>query len=198
MITIKHRYTQTTLCEFDVKTVKHAAEKGKANLSEADLSEADLSEANLLGADLYGANMRGADLSEANLRGANMRGANLYGANLYGADLREANLSEANLYRANLRGADLYRANLRGADLREAKIDGEVVSKNPIHITCGLRYAALITDNYMRLGCKRYTHAEWSEFSDDQIAQMEEDALEFWKQWKEPLLAMCAAHAAKG
>jgi len=27
---------------------------------------------------------------------------------------------------------------------------------------------------------------------------MDDDALEFWKQWKEPLLAMCAAHAAKG
>jgi len=193
MITIKHRYTQATLCEFDVETVKHAAEKGRANLSEADLS---------------GANLRGANLREANLRGANLNEADLYRANLYGANLYEANLDGADLRGANLRGADLsranlYEANLDGANLREAnlygaKIDGEVVSKNPIHITCGLRYTALITDNYMRLGCKRYTHAEWSEFSDSQIAQMDDDALEFWKQWKEPLLAMCAAHAAKG
>ena len=27
MITIKHRYTDTTLCEFDVETVKQAAEE---------------------------------------------------------------------------------------------------------------------------------------------------------------------------
>ena len=193
MIAIKHRYTQATLCEFDVETVKHAAEKGRADLSEANLYGADLRGANLYGADLYGA-----DLSEADLREADLREANLYEANLYGADLRGANLREANLYGADLRGADLYGADLYRANLYGAKIDGEVVSKNPIHITCGLHYTALITDNYMRLGCKRYTHAEWSEFSDDQIAQMEKDALEFWKQWKEPLLAMCAAHAAKG
>lgn len=32
MIAIKHRYTDTTLCEFDVETVKQAAERGKADL----------------------------------------------------------------------------------------------------------------------------------------------------------------------
>ena len=120
MIAIKHRFTNATLCEFDVTTVKEAAEKGKANLREA-----------------------------------NLRGANLYGA----------------------------------------IIDGETVFKNPIHIPCGLKYIALITDGYMRLGCKRYKHSEWAEFSDYQIAEMDSGALEFWKQWKEPLLAMCKAHA---
>ena len=37
MIAIKHRYTDTTLCEFDVETVKQAAEKGKADLRGANL-----------------------------------------------------------------------------------------------------------------------------------------------------------------
>ena len=145
MISIKHRFTNATLCEFDVTTVKEAAEKGKANLREANLRE-------------------------ANLRGANLRGA-------------------------NLREVDLYGANLREADLREAIIDGEIVSKNPIHITYGLKYAALITDGYMRLGCKRYKHSEWAEFSDEQISEMDDGALEFWNQWKKPILAMCEAHA---
>lgn len=139
MISIKHRFNGTTLCEFDVETIKKAAEKGKANLS-----------------------------------GANLRGANLYGANLSGADLY---------------GADLY-----GTNLRLAIIDGETVAKNPIHITCGLKYVALITEGYMRLGCKQFTHAEWAAFSDEQISEMDSGALEFWKQWKEPLLAMCRAH----
>ena len=146
MIAIKHRFTDATLCEFDVTTVKEAAEKGKANL--------------------YGANLR-----EANLYGANLREANLYGADLYGA----------NLYGANLYGAI---------------IDGETVSKNPIHIPCGLKYIALITDGYMRLGCKRYKHSEWAAFSNEQISEMDSGALDFWKQWKEPLLAMCKSHAS--
>ena len=42
MIAIKHRYTGTTLCEFDVATLKEAAEKGRANLRGANLGGADL------------------------------------------------------------------------------------------------------------------------------------------------------------
>ena len=166
MIAIKHRYTDTTLCEFDVETVKQATEKGKANLRGA----------NLYGANLYGANLYGANLDGANLDGANLDGAYLDGANLDGANLRGANLD--------------------GAYLRGAYLDGEKLTKSPLVIT-GLRYWCLISDGYMRLGCKRFTHEEWAEFSDDEIEKMDSCALEFWKQWKESLLAMCKAHAVK-
>ena len=62
MTTIKHRFSGSTLCEFDVATIRECAEKGRANLGGADLGEADLG-----GADLYGANLRGANLGGANL-----------------------------------------------------------------------------------------------------------------------------------
>ena len=197
MISIKHRFTRAILCEFDVETIKHAAENGRA-----DLCGANLCEANLCEADLCGANLRGADLCGANLRGADLCGADLRGADLCGADLREANLRGANLREANLRGADLCGANLCEADLREADLRGAVIecekiTKTPIQIPIGLTYVALITNGFMRLGCKRYSHAEWAEFSDDQISEMDSEALEFWKVWKAPLLAMCAAHAGE-
>ena len=159
MITIKHRFTEQTLCEFDVDTVKQAAEQGKANLRGA----------NLYGANLDGANLRGANLGCANLRGANLRGANLDGANLRGA---------------NLDGANLYGASL----------DGEKITKQPLSVA-NLRYWCLISDSYMRLGCKRFTHDEWAAFSDVQISAMDAGALEFWQRWKAPLLAMCKAHS---
>ena len=92
-----------------------------------------------------------------------------------------------------LRGADLRGAYLRGADLRGANLDSEKLSVSPL-VVGGLRYWCLISDNYMRLGCKRFTHDEWTAFSDDEISNMDSYALEFWKQWKAPLLAMCAAH----
>ena len=119
MITIKHHFTEQTICEFDVATIKEAAEQGKANLDSA---------------------------------------------------------------------------NLGGADLRGADLDGEKITKNPISVV-GLRYWCLISDNYMRLGCKRFTHAEWTAFNDEQINEMDTGALEFWAQWKTPLLAMCQSHA---
>jgi len=95
MISIKHKFSEVTICEFDVKTIKEAAEKVKTDL-------------------------RGADLRGADLYGANLDGANLYGANL----------------------------------------DGEKISKTPLSIN-GLRYWCLISDGFMRLGCKRHSHAEW-------------------------------------
>ena len=153
MITIKHRFSGVTLCEFDVETVKHAAEVGKSNLRYAYL---------------YGADLRGADLRGADLRGADLRGA-------------------------NLRGADLYGANLDGADLYGANLDGEKLTKTPLSVV-GLHYWCVISDGYMRLGCKRFTHNEWANFTDEEISEMDYHALEFWKQWKVPLLAMCAAH----
>ena len=129
MISIKHRYTQATLCEFDVATIKEAAVKA---------------------------------VSE-----------------------------KANLYCANLYGADLDGANLDGADL-----DGEKITKSPLSIV-GLRYWCIISDGFMRLGCKRFSHSEWESFDDEQISEMHIGALEFWNQWKTPLLQMCKAHADK-
>ncbi|MES2586967.1 MAG: pentapeptide repeat-containing protein, partial [Pseudomonadota bacterium] len=145
----------------------------------------------LRGADLSGANLRGANLSGANLSGAYLRGANLSGAYLRGADLSGANLRGANLRGANLRGA-----NLSGADLRGAKIDGEEITKEPLMIQ-GLHYWVLITEGFMRIGCKRFTHQEWSEFKDPTIADMDSKALEFWNEWKEPLMVMCEKHGGK-
>ena len=82
MIAIKHRYSKQKLCEFDVATIKEAAEQGKANLRCANLSGADLSGADLRGADLRGADLVNADLVNADLSGANLRDADLRDADL--------------------------------------------------------------------------------------------------------------------
>ena len=119
--------------------------------------------------------------------------SNQDGANLRGADMEGANLDCANLDGANLYGANLYGANLYGASLRGANLEGEKLTKTPVVIT-GLSYWCVITDGFMRLGCKRFTHNEWANFTDEEISEMDDYALEFWKQWKVPLLAMCAAH----
>ena len=100
------------------------------------------------------------------------------------------------LREAVARGADLYGANLRGADLRGANLDGEILTRNPVFVQ-GLEWPAIITEGYMRIGCQRHTHAAWKKFSTRRIGLMDNRAPEFWAAWKDPLLAMCAAHAAK-
>ena len=98
------------------------------------------------------------------------------------------------LVKAASEGADLTGADLRGANLEGAKIDGEEITKEPLMIQ-GLYYWVLITESYMRIGCKRYTHQEWSEFKDPTIAAMDSKALDFWNEWKAPLMTMCEKHS---
>ena len=135
------------------------------------------------------ANLRDADLRGANLGCADLGGANLGGADLGGADLRGADLGGAYLDGADLGGADLRGANLGGADL-----DGEKLTRAPISIL-NLRWDVLITEGYMRIGCRRYTHQEWNDFDEAAIRAMDSHAFDFWKQWRGPLLMMCQKHA---
>jgi uncharacterized protein YjbI with pentapeptide repeats len=182
---ILHKTTGAILFDGDPSNLRGA------NLSRADLSGADLSGANLRGANLSRANLYCANLSGANLSGADLSGANLYGANLYGA-----NLYCANLYCANLSGADLSGANLYGANLSRANLNGEILKKIPLVVT-GLHWGVMVTNEYLTIGCQRHTHAAWAAFTDAEIAAMDRPALRFWRQWKAPLLAMCASHAAQ-
>ena len=117
-----------------------------------------------------------AEFDVENIRGAHLRGANLTGANLRGANLRGANLRGANLSGADLRGADLSGADLAGADL--------------IVITW-MYWTVYITTDHIRIGCRSYTLEEWKKFSEEEISEMHEGALNFWKENKELIIGLC-------
>ena len=135
-----------------------------------------------------------ANLRSANLRGAYLDGANLRGAYLDGANLDGAYLDGANLRGAYLDGAYLDGANLRGANLRGAKISEDIaIYLTPISISTPV-YPIMIFDSHMRIGCKFYSLSEWFAFDDHAIIEMDgKRALEFWRKWKAPLQAICAA-----
>jgi len=159
----------------------------------ANLWGADLRDANLMGANLIDANLRDANLRDADLRGANLRGADLMGANLRDADLRGANPIDANLMGANLRDANLMGANLRGADLRGADLRGADLAncngnfKHMKSVFCE-QYPVTYTVDVMQIGCQRHSIAEWWEFDDKRILEMDgKTALKWWRIWK-PIL----------
>ena len=174
MIQIKSRFTGNVLKEVDA-----------ANLRGANLRGANLRASGLCAADLRAANLCGADLCGANLRGANLRYADLCDADLCYADLCGADLCYADLCGANLRGADLCGANLRGEKLKSI----------PVFIY-GLKWFVTVTNEFLTIGCQRHTHAEWAAFSDEQISDMDEGALNLWQMWKPSLLSVCAVQAA--
>jgi len=195
-VIFSHEADENSLAITLTKAVKDGANLDGANLTRANLARANLTRANLYGANLDGANLYGANLTRANLDGANLYGANLDGANLARANLYGANLDGANLTRANLTRANLYGANLTRANLDGAKIDGESIAIQPIMVS-GLLWWVLVSDGYMRIGCQHHKHSEWAEFTEPQISEMATQALEFWKVWKTPLMAICEKHAAK-
>ena len=188
-VEIKHRDTGAAIYTAELLDNTHSDIAMRAALQQAVLRGADLRGAYLRGADLRGAYLRGAYLYGADLYGADLRGAYLYGADLRGADLYGANLRGADLSGAGLGGADL-----RGADLRGAYLSGEKLINAPVSVL-NLRWDVLITEQYMRIGCQRHTHADWAAFDDHAIVVMDHQALRFWRQWREGLLMMCKSHA---
>ena len=113
-------------------------------------------------------------------------------ANLSGADLRYANLSDANLSGANLSDANLSGANLSGANLSGANLSGA----NLIIISWSF-WTTYITPGYIRIGCQSHDLESWKNFNDDQIADMDSRALDFWKQNKELIVGLCERFEVK-
>ena len=119
---------------------------------------------------------------KANLSGANLSWADLSGANLSGADLSGANLSWANLSWANLSGAN------------NEKI---TIKKIPIQIATG-EYHVIIFDAHMKIGCEFHSLADWWNFDNERIAQMDGTrSRRFWDTWKALLMAVCEANGRK-
>ena len=95
-----------------------------------------------------------------------------------------AYLGDAYLGGANLRDANLGGANL-GEDIK--------IQEQPIQVSTP-RYDVIVFDNHMKIGCEFHSLSGWWGFDDKRILQMDgKVALEFWRKWKGPLQAICAA-----
>ncbi len=112
---------------------------------------------------------------KANLREANLSEANLRGANLIEADLREANLSEADLREADLREADLREANLSEAGIK--------------FFQAGL-WTAIISSDFISIGCQRHSAEKWLNFTDEEISAMNPFALDYWNENRDIVFAI--------
>ena len=114
--------------------------------------------------------------------------ANLIDADLIGASLIDADLRGASLIDADLRGADLRGASLRGADLRDADLRRMASGNNrEIRTMQTGEWIIVYTDDMMSIGCRQYSLSEWWSFNDEQIADMDKGALDFWRKWR-PIL----------
>jgi hypothetical protein len=139
---------------------------------------------------LRGTYLRHADLRDANIKGAVLRDANLSDAVLWDADLSnavlwDADLSNANLMDADLRCADLMGANLWGTDLRGVNLRDAI---GKVYQITGLCWQVIFTENQIQIGCEIHPVEEWRTFSNERIAKMGDEALEFWQEYKQYIL----------
>ena len=111
---------------------------------------------------------------------ADLIGVNLRHTNLIGADLRNANLREA-----DLRYADLEYANLIGADLSYCVGNNKEIKSLQLGT-----YDVAFTKNILCVGCQSHTLKEWKAFTDEEIAKIDDNALEWWKKWKDTLITI--------
>ena len=179
-------YTKAQLAEILDKHKKWLADEegGKrANFRNANLSNADLSCANLSNADLSCA-----DLSCANLRNANLSNAYLSNANLSNVDLSNTTLSYATLSYATLSYANLSDAILSNATLGELRsLRGTIGNGSEIKTVQTGQWIVTYTPTQMQIGCMLNSIEQWWNFSDEEIAQMDKLALDWWQVWK-PIL----------
>ena len=118
------------------------------------------------------------------------------GANLDRANLDRANLDRANLYGANLNGANLTGANLTGANLNGVNGINDWIKNIQIE-----QYPISYTSDVIQIGCQRHTHAEWHEFDDAAILNMDgRVALKWWRKYKDWIfqtIELCPAKPTK-
>lgn len=128
----------------------------------------------------YYISLVGADLSKTFLSKINLYCVNLSRANLIGADLEWVNLSGANLTCANLTNT-----NLKNVDLFNTIGDGIRIKTLDTH-----RYKVNMYDDRLQIGCRNHSKQEWLNFNDEEIYDMDDNALGFWREWKPKLITM--------
>ena len=169
------------------KTLEKAA-KERVDLRHADLRKLDLSRLNLAYINLADANLSESVFYETNLAFANFAYANLCEVNLAWAKLFGANFYCANLTDANIAWSDLHMANITDAQY------GYATFKNGLLQLYGKEWPILIFDRHIKIGCELHETCEWEKFTDDEIADMDDDALSFWKANKEMILRLAKHH----
>jgi hypothetical protein len=58
-------------------------------------------------------------------------------------------------------------------------------------------YPITYTFEYLQIGCERRSFGEWWGFSDEEISEMDDGALEWWKEWKDTIKSLIEKSPAK-
>ena len=70
----------------------------------------------------------------------------------------------------------------------------KITNKDDICYISNRYYNITITPRHIKIGCQYHAWEAWWNFTNEQIKKMDgDDAVNFWKIWKEPLKQICYA-----
>ena len=77
----------------------------------------------------------------------------------------------------------------------DARVYGDkITNKDDICYISNRYYNITITPLHIKIGCQYHAQEAWWNFTNEQIKKMDgDDAVNFWKIWKEPLKQICDA-----
>ena len=77
----------------------------------------------------------------------------------------------------------------------DARVYGDkITNKDDICYISNRYYNITITPLHVKIGCQYHAQEAWWNFTNEQIKKMDgDDAVHFWKIWKEPLKQICKA-----
>ena len=89
--------------------------------------------------------------------------------------------------------ADLRRTDLREADLWGADLWGTIGNNRELKTIQAGAYTISYTTDIIQIDCKKYSKEEWFNFTDEEISNMDSNALAWWKVWKSILKQILGA-----
>jgi len=131
-----------------------------------------------------GVSLKNADLENVNLAHADLENVSFENANLENANLRNARLINVNLVNARLRNSSLIFADLKNANLENVRLNYLIADMNIFHSMQLDTYYIAFDKEILAIGCQQHTIAEWKNFTDDEISEMDDNALIWLKKWK--------------
>ncbi|MCI4437525.1 MAG: hypothetical protein JHC33_12020, partial [Ignisphaera sp.] len=75
-----------------------------------------------------------------------------------------------------------------------AQLYGDAICTKSTNVIFTNKYAVTISDNFIKIGCKNHSIADWYSFTDEEISKMDCGALTWWRTWKPIIFAIIDAY----
>lgn len=151
-------------------------------------------------ADIYGADFTNAKLCGSRFTRTTIHWSQFAAANLALSDLHNSYASVCNFQSANLTDTHLDEMTMTAVNLQHSRMHGIRITRSQFNpctrqtapiMQCVLgQWQVTVTSQETRIGCQLHKHEAWLNAEDQWIADMDKEALAWWKRYRNIVVAM--------